>query len=43
MEEPSEVEEPMILEDASKAFTIAIDLVNDKAVKSTTSGANFCS
>ena len=43
MEEPSEVEEPMIFEDVAEASTIAIDLVNDEAADSTTSSANFCS
>jgi len=43
MEEPSTVEEPIILEDAVEASTATIDLVNDKVVKSTTSSANFCS
>ncbi|QCD78954.1 hypothetical protein DEO72_LG1g2590 [Vigna unguiculata] len=43
MEEPSEVEEPMIFEDVAEASTIATDLVNDEAADSTTSTANFCS
>jgi len=42
MEEPSEVEEPTIFEDAAEASTIATHLVNDKAAKSTTSSADFC-
>ncbi|QCE06713.1 hypothetical protein DEO72_LG9g1727 [Vigna unguiculata] len=43
MEEPSEVEEPTIFEDAMEASTTATSLINDKAIESTTSGANFCS
>ena len=43
MEEPSVVEEPTIFEDAAEASTIATDLVNDEAIDSTTSSADFCS
>jgi len=42
MEELSEVEEPTIFEDATEASTTATSLVNDKVVKSTMSGENFC-
>jgi len=31
MEEPSEIEEPTVFEDAVEASTIATDLVNDEA------------
>ncbi|QCD99504.1 hypothetical protein DEO72_LG7g786 [Vigna unguiculata] len=43
MEEPSEVEEPTIFEDAPEASTIATDLVNDEAANSTTSSEDFSS
>ncbi|QCD96539.1 hypothetical protein DEO72_LG6g1245 [Vigna unguiculata] len=43
MEEPSEIEEPTVFEDEIEASTIAINLVNDEAPKSTTPGENFCS
>ncbi|QCD93332.1 hypothetical protein DEO72_LG5g1405 [Vigna unguiculata] len=43
MEKPSAVEEKIVFEEASKASTIATDLVNDEAVESTTLGENFCS
>jgi len=43
MEEPSVVEEPTIFEDAAEASTIATDLVNDEAAKSTPSSAIFFS
>jgi len=43
MEEPSVVEEPIVFEHAAEASTIATDLVNDEAAKSTTPGENFCS
>ena len=43
MEEPSEIEEPTVFEDAVEASTIATDLVNDEAAQSTTPGENFCS
>ncbi|QCE03779.1 hypothetical protein DEO72_LG8g1805 [Vigna unguiculata] len=43
MEKPSAVEEKTVFEDASKASTIATDLVNDEAIESTTLGENFCS
>jgi len=43
MEEPSEVEEPTIFKDATKASTISTDLVNDEAAYSTTSSADLCS
>ncbi|QCD82420.1 hypothetical protein DEO72_LG2g2758 [Vigna unguiculata] len=43
IEEPSAVEEPTIFKDATKASTIATDLVNDEATELTTSGENFCS
>jgi len=42
MEEPSEVEEPTIFEDAVETSTIATSLVNDKAIESTTSSENCC-
>jgi len=43
MKEQGVVEEPMIFEDASEASTTSIDLVNNKAIESATSNANFCS
>ncbi|QCD92815.1 hypothetical protein DEO72_LG5g884 [Vigna unguiculata] len=43
LEEPSAVEEPTVFEDATEASTIAIDLVNDEVVESTTPGETFCS
>ena len=43
MEEPSEVEEPTIFEDAVEASTIASNLVNDEAADSTTSSVDFSS
>ena len=43
MEEPSEIEERTVFEDAAEASTIATDLVNDEAAQSTTPGENFCS
>jgi len=43
LEEPSAVEEPTVFKDATEASIIAIDLVNDEAVESTTVGEKFCS
>ena len=43
MEEPSEVEEPTIFEDAAEASTIATHLVNDEATDLTTSSEDLCS
>jgi len=43
MEDPSEVEEPMIFEDAIEAYTTTTSLVNDKALESITSDENVCS
>jgi len=43
MEEPSVLEETIILEYAYETSTTATDLINDKATKLTTLGANFCS
>ncbi|QCD79087.1 hypothetical protein DEO72_LG1g2725 [Vigna unguiculata] len=43
MEDPSEVEEPTIFEDAIEAYTTTTSLVNDKALESITSDENVCS